>query len=241
MKCRHCNEEGHLIRDCPTAPPQEFTGECRYCKKEGHMAKDCPEKPPIVCHNCKEEGHTAMECKNARNVDFSGVRDVDDVVAWESIKKAASERDLTDVKEATREYLKSHREMTYVELEAAFRAQGVGVFLIATEKPSMVSTYTNMDLQGNLDKKYCVTYRLNDKPARPREAEFWPRSPEENMERLKDAGETVERGVAKCSNCNELGHIAKRCPHEKVEKERIAIMCYNCEAPGHRIRDCTPS
>ncbi|KAI1401404.1 hypothetical protein F4819DRAFT_458583, partial [Hypoxylon fuscum] len=56
MICRHCNEKGHLIRDCPTAPPQEFTGECRYCKKEGHMAKDCPDKPPMVCNNCQEEG-----------------------------------------------------------------------------------------------------------------------------------------------------------------------------------------
>ncbi|KAI1778263.1 hypothetical protein F4818DRAFT_405366 [Hypoxylon cercidicola] len=58
LKCRHCNEDGHLIRDCPTAPPQEFTGECRYCHKEGHMAKDCPDKPPMVCKNCQEEGES---------------------------------------------------------------------------------------------------------------------------------------------------------------------------------------
>ncbi|OTB09065.1 hypothetical protein M426DRAFT_316356 [Hypoxylon sp. CI-4A] len=56
MKCRHCDQEGHVIRDCPTAPPREFTGECRICNKEGHMAKDCPEKGPSVCRNCQEEG-----------------------------------------------------------------------------------------------------------------------------------------------------------------------------------------
>jgi hypothetical protein len=56
QKCRHCNEEGHIVRDCPTAPPREFTGECHHCHEEGHMAKDCPTKPAEVCRNCQEEG-----------------------------------------------------------------------------------------------------------------------------------------------------------------------------------------
>ncbi len=56
QKCRHCNEEGHMVRDCPTAPPREFTGECHHCHEEGHMAKDCPTKPAEVCRNCQQEG-----------------------------------------------------------------------------------------------------------------------------------------------------------------------------------------
>ncbi|KAI1473486.1 hypothetical protein F4774DRAFT_404261 [Daldinia eschscholtzii] len=71
MKCHHCNEEGHAVRDCPTAPPREFTGECRYCKKSGHMAKDCAEKPPMVCKNCQEEGKKRQDNKtwiNAGNL-----------------------------------------------------------------------------------------------------------------------------------------------------------------------------
>ncbi|KAL7622928.1 hypothetical protein AAE478_006607 [Parahypoxylon ruwenzoriense] len=238
MKCRHCDQEGHLIRDCPTAPPREFTGECRYCKKEGHMAKDCPEKPPMICKNCREEGHTAATCKSARKIDRSDIRDVSDDIAWAKIKEAASERDMIKLKEGIQEYLKSYPETTYVDLEKAFRAKGVGVFLIAIEKTHQIAVFTNMDLQGNLGKKYTVTYRYDEKPARPRDVPQWPASKEDNLERLKDAGETVDGGLPKCSNCGEMGHVSKRCPQEKVERQRVAIVCFNCQQPGHRNRDC---
>lgn len=142
------------------------------------------------------------------------------------------------VKEGVQEYLKSEPGITYVEMEQAFRAQGLRLYLIAMENPSLLSTHTHMDLQGNLDKKYRVHYRWSDKPNRPREAEHWPKSAEENLERLRDAGETVDRGLPKCSNCDQLGHISKSCPQEKVEKERLTVMCYNCDQPGHRVRDC---
>lgn len=56
MKCNHCGQQGHMVRDCPDAPPREFTGTCRTCDKEGHMAKDCPDKPPEICRNCDQEG-----------------------------------------------------------------------------------------------------------------------------------------------------------------------------------------
>jgi hypothetical protein len=61
MRCRHCNQEGHTMRNCPdpTCPPQEpreFTGECRACGQTGHRAIDCPDKPPAVCANCTQEG-----------------------------------------------------------------------------------------------------------------------------------------------------------------------------------------
>lgn len=49
-----------MVRDCPTAPPREFTGECRICSQEGHMAKDCPAKPAEVCRNCQEEGDNTI-------------------------------------------------------------------------------------------------------------------------------------------------------------------------------------
>ncbi|KAI1140457.1 hypothetical protein F5Y05DRAFT_318806 [Hypoxylon sp. FL0543] len=94
-----------------------------------------------------------------------------------------------------------------------------------------------MDLQGNLDKTYRVHLRWSNKPLRPRELQLWP-TPEQNVERLRDAGETVERGLPKCTNCHELGHISKRCPQEKVERERTVIMCFNCDQLGHRVRDC---
>ena len=61
IRCRHCNEEGHYISQCPdpTCPPQEpreFTGECHSCGQEGHRAAECPDRGPILCNNCKQEG-----------------------------------------------------------------------------------------------------------------------------------------------------------------------------------------
>ncbi|KAI0472597.1 hypothetical protein GGR56DRAFT_572197 [Xylariaceae sp. FL0804] len=56
MRCNHCGDEGHMVRDCPTAPAREFTGECRICNQAGHMAKDCPDRGPEQCKNCQQEG-----------------------------------------------------------------------------------------------------------------------------------------------------------------------------------------
>ncbi|KAI0164236.1 hypothetical protein GGR52DRAFT_111506 [Hypoxylon sp. FL1284] len=226
------------------------------------MAKDCPDKPPMTCNNCKQDGtrrgsfngfslgmqmtenanfeigHVAAECQNARKIDRSGVAEVQAEVAWAKLVHAIKNRDMDGVKESVQEYVKNEPETTYGQLEMAFRAQKLNLYLIAMESPSLLPTHTNMDLQGNLDKKYRINYRWANKPNRPREADSWPQSAEENMGRLLDAGETVERGLPLCTNCNELGHIAKRCPQEAIEKERVVIKCYNCDQEGHRVRDC---
>lgn len=180
----------------------------------------------------------AAECKAARKIDRSQVADVNAESAWTKIVKGSQSKDMEDVKEGVQEYLKTEPAITYANLEEAFRAQAINIYLIALENPSLLPTHTHMDLQGNLDKKFRVHYRWVNKPARPREAEGWPQSTEENLERLRDAGETVERGIPKCTNCDEFGHTAKRCPQEKIEKERVMIKCYNCEQMGHRVRDC---
>jgi hypothetical protein len=105
-------------------------------------------------------------------------------------------------------------DMTFVALEKAFRAQDLGVYVIALER-ELSQTYTNMDLQGNLDRTYTISYRLSEKPKRPKEAEGWPASAEENMERLKDAGVPVDRGVPLCGNCDTLGYFPLTNVHEK--------------------------
>lgn len=179
-----------------------------------------------------------MECKSTRLLDRSKVADVMPEVAWNKLMDAASERDLDDVKEAVQMYVKALPATTYAELESAFRAQDVGVYLIAMER-EIADTYTIVDLQGNLDRKYSISYRFSDKPKRPRESEGWPASPAENLERLAEAGEPMDRGVPKCGNCDALGHIAKHCTEEKQEREdRAAVKCYNCDELGHRVRDC---
>ena len=59
-----------------------------------------------------------------------------------------------------------------------------------------------MDLNGKLDRKYHVGFYFSEKAPRGKMKESWPKSPEENMERLANAGLPVERGIPKCTNCN---------------------------------------
>jgi len=183
-------------------------------------------------------GHVAVDCKNPRKIDRGHIDEVEADVAWARIEEAVKDRDMDDVKEAVQQYIKACPELTYLDLERGLRNCDIGLFLIAMEAPNMVPTLTLMDLQGNLDKKYKVNYRFSSKPLRPSEREFWPKSDDENLARLAEAGEVVDRGLTKCSNCNELGHIAKKCPQEKREHERVVITCFNCGEQGHRTRDC---
>ncbi len=158
--------------------------------------------------------------------------------AWRRLETGVIETDVDDIKTAVQQYVKACPGTSYLDLEKAFRQQDIGLYLIATKK-SLLPTMTNMDFQGNLDKTYTVNYRFDMRPARPREAVSWPKTPEDNLERLKDAGEVVSRGMPQCSNCNEIGHIAKNCPQDKRETERVTIKCFNCDEEGHRVRDCT--
>ncbi|KAL2021805.1 hypothetical protein VTK56DRAFT_6579 [Thermocarpiscus australiensis] len=160
--------------------------------------------------------------------------------AWANIKRAVVERDIDEVKSAVQIYVKANPEVTYHTLEHAFRKEGINLFLVALEKP-LAAAFTNMDLQGNLGKKYTVTYRLQWAPPRQVDREAWPKDYDENLERLKNAGEVVEVFLPRCGNCGELGHISKSCPQEKVEKTVLDIKCYNCDQIGHRMRDCESS
>ncbi|GFP56109.1 cellular nucleic acid-binding protein homolog [Trichoderma asperellum] len=235
-KCFGCGEEGHRRADCPNAGEQT----CRYCKKEGHMVKDCPDKPPMICANCGEEGHFRKNCENARKINRDHVADTTPDDAWAKIKQAARERDSDDVKEAVEEYVKAlGGEVTYRQIQEKLMEENVKLWLISLER-ELIDTFTNMDLQGNIDKKYSVSFRFSDKPERPREIDGWPQGHAEILSRLEDAGMVVDRGLPKCYNCGELGHTSKGCTQERVEhaSEKPKISCYNCGNEGHRVRDC---
>ncbi|KAL7823208.1 hypothetical protein V8C26DRAFT_425318 [Trichoderma gracile] len=235
-KCFGCGEEGHRRADCPKGGEQT----CRYCKKEGHMRKDCPEAPPMLCSNCGEEGHFRTNCENARKVNRDHVADVTPDAAWDKLKQAARERDVDDAKEAIEEYVKAlGGEVTYRQIQERLMEENVKIWLICTER-DLIDTFTNMDLQGKIDKKYSISVRFSDKPERPREVDAWPNGEGEILTRLDDAGMVVDRGVPKCYNCGELGHTSKGCTQDRVEREtgKPKISCYNCGGEGHRVRDC---
>ncbi|KAB8290749.1 hypothetical protein EYC80_008386 [Monilinia laxa] len=236
--CFNCGEEGHTKADCTNpAVAREFTGTCRICEQEGHRAADCPTAPPKLCNNCKQEGHSIIDCKNPRKIEHNDVEDVQAEVAWANLIKQSEEGDFDDMKDEAMKYIKASPDATYPQLEKAFRSQNIPIYLIAMEK-ELSQTFTNMDLQGNLDRKYTVSWRKSSKHNRPKEKENWPATPEENLERLADAGQPVDRGIPLCSRCNELGHISKHCSEEPSERERVQVQCYNCNEIGHRVRDC---
>ncbi|KAI6487947.1 hypothetical protein MCOR11_008647 [Pyricularia oryzae] len=221
-----------------TQEPGAFDGTCNLCGKDGHRKRDCPEKPPQLCANCQEEGHSVNECENPRKIDRSDVQDLEPAAAMAKINEAVADDDMFDAKEAIRAYVKALPNTDFVALENALRKHDVGVFLIAMEL-EMEETMTNMDLQGNLGKKYSVTYRFSGRCPRPRDRQAWPKDAGENLERLKEAGDMVKTLVPRCRNCDALGHDRRQCPEDPIEKQQQAITCFNCGETGHRVRDCT--
>ncbi|KAJ5659655.1 hypothetical protein N7507_006106, partial [Penicillium longicatenatum] len=231
--CFNCGEEGHSKAEC--TKPRVFKGTCHICDKEGHPAANCPERPPDMCRNCGAEGHQAMVCKAPRKFDLNNVADRLPEEAWGMMKAAGT--DTIEFRSALQVYTKAVPNATYVDIEKKMREEKFPLYTIAVEN-EVADVFTLIDLQGNLDRRYTVSfYRGPDSPRNALNAR-WPEGPAKNLERLADSGQPYDRQVLKCRNCDEMGHSAKNCKQERTEAERTQIKCSNCEAIGHRVRDC---
>lgn len=58
-----------------------------------------------------------------------------------------------------------------------------------------------IDLQGVLDREFSIGFFFSPKASRAHLRERWPSSPEENLERMENAGIPYERKIPKCLNC----------------------------------------
>lgn len=60
---------------------------------------------------------------------------------------------------------------------------------------------TSVNLQGKNGCEFVIGYYYSLKPKRAKYADGFPSTPEENMERLKDAGTTMQSLLPYCYNC----------------------------------------
>jgi len=90
--------------------------------------------------------------------------------------------------------------ITFARIETALRDMNAPVYLVALERVGS-ETRTIVDLHGTIDQKYIVSLQLSPKPDRKKYEASWPKSTEENLERLGNAGFAMDNFKPKCSNC----------------------------------------
>lgn len=88
----------------------------------------------------------------------------------------------------------------FAEYALLANTNGTNWRLTLQEKQSF-DVYSLIDLQGQMDREYVAGFYFSDKAPRKALQSRWPTSPEENLERLANAGFPLDRGVPKCHNC----------------------------------------
>ncbi|KND89636.1 hypothetical protein TOPH_05772, partial [Tolypocladium ophioglossoides CBS 100239] len=168
-------------------------------------------------------GHMKRSCENARKVNRDHIADLSPDEAWAKLQKAVAERDIDDTKEAVQEYVKAlGGAISYRDLQEAMLNNSINLFFIATER-DLVNVFTNMDLQGNMGKKYSISYRFSEKPDRPREADKSGHKVADceeppNLDNV-ECRKCQERSKVQCTNCQQFGHTKVRCKEPPAESD----------------------
>ncbi|KAK7525821.1 uncharacterized protein IWZ02DRAFT_200099 [Phyllosticta citriasiana] len=178
--------------------------------------------------------------------------------AWNMLVEADKERNLDDFRIAIKAYgkalLANGQPIDLVDIDKQMREDGMNVHIVAVDKKEKAGdVYTIVDFAGKTGCTYALSFNYSYKPKRKNAMEAWPKTPEENRERLSDAGFVVDRFVMKCTQCGgksnvlfydlsntvaEIGHSRKFCKQEREEIDRPEVKCLVCQETGHRARDC---
>ncbi|KMU75952.1 hypothetical protein CISG_05437 [Coccidioides immitis RMSCC 3703] len=213
-----------------------------FARRKGIRLSNVRTRPQTFAKTAKaksflaEKGHKTKDCTENRKFDQHDIPDKMPEEAWAILKKASDERDLEDFREALKIYSKAVPLATFDEIEKRFRADNFKIYLIGLER-EIGDTLISVNLQGKLNCKYVVGFYFSEKPHRANLKSRWPRSPEENIKRLADAGFPMDRQVPKCDNCGERNpdHHAKQCPEPRSAE---GVECKKCQQAGHMSRDC---
>ena len=186
---------------------------CFRCGETDHMKADCPmEEPPMVCRTCAGEGHKASDCSIDRMVLYMREHNIKLIMvdeAWHMVVRADKEKDVHDFKIGLLTYRMAFPELTAPAFETSLRDNNMNFHIIAM-KQEISDTHTIINLQGEKDQEYALSFQLSDKPRRAINVDRWPATPEENLERLEKAGFVVDGFVTKCHNCG--GEQARSLP-----------------------------
>ena len=153
--------------------------------------------------------------------------------AWQALVSADKEKDLDDFKVYFLEYARNNKELTFVDLENKLRKDGLGIYLVAIVFRLYFmlicrkrrfrlkrrfgifrgKSASNFSFRSNLVLKIVelgikAILKTNISATRGQLAS----TPEENLERLADAGFLVEDLTPMCFNCNQKGHERSECP-----------------------------
>ncbi|CAZ81562.1 unnamed protein product [Tuber melanosporum] len=186
------------------------------------------------------DGHFTATCTNPRKLDLSHIVDRSQEEAWDLMTKASQRRDFDGFKQHMLEYLKASPGTRLDEIEKAMRTQGLNYWIYALEREPAYNEVI-VGPSGELDCKYVWTLNTSARPRRSRAiAHRMASTPEENMQRLKFAGEIMPETRPFCHTCKSKGHTSKKCEVERPEDEmtRVVLKCTNCDGLDHRRRDC---